>query len=235
MSYLETIKNWYPKAKTAEAVMEKVFKTVKSDLKLKPKQIVFADSVCSDEVNILQTPEIISKTIGTFKMGGLIGYPFAGLSGLNACAHHVPDGGALMLLYGPHIGITRDGKLGQIYRLGQKKPSACCGAASGALAALKIDMINANENIEIDYQMKVVEKLFLDNSDRIQMAAYPMIESTDVMYEFIEKRIDELVAKASFHCKYVILVGVVVINGDKHEGAFYDLRRFNVLDVSKGK
>ncbi|MCD8539389.1 MAG: hypothetical protein LRY55_06200, partial [Leadbetterella sp.] len=70
--------------------------------------------------------------LGPFKMGGLNGYPFAGITGMNAFAHHVPEDGAVIVFYAPHIGITAEGNIGEISRIGQSRNSACCGAAKGA-------------------------------------------------------------------------------------------------------
>ena len=49
-------------------------------------------------------------------MGGLDGFPFTGLTGMGAFASHVPDDGAVFVYYGPHIGITKDGVIGEIHR-----------------------------------------------------------------------------------------------------------------------
>jgi hypothetical protein len=58
------------------------------------------------------------------------------MTGMGAFASHVPDCGAVFIYYGPHIGITKSGAIGEIYRLGQAHNSGCCGAAKGALAKL---------------------------------------------------------------------------------------------------
>lgn len=40
---------------------------------------------------------------------------------MGAFASHVPDEGAVSIYYGPHIGITQNGTIGEIHRLGQTK------------------------------------------------------------------------------------------------------------------
>lgn len=51
-------------------------------------------------------------------IGGLGGIPFAGKTGFQAFASHVPDGGNLLILFGPHVGIDKLGKLGFVERRG---------------------------------------------------------------------------------------------------------------------
>lgn len=38
---------------------------------------------------------------------------------MNAFAHHVPEDGAVIIFYAPHIGVTKDGTIGEIGRIGQ--------------------------------------------------------------------------------------------------------------------
>lgn len=54
------------------------------------------------------------------------------------------------------------------------------------------------------------------------------------MYEAIEERINYLVDNTSYKCRYVILMGAILINGDQEMGSFCALRRFEVMDVSTG-
>jgi hypothetical protein len=39
---------------------------------------MLADSVCSDDLNIIQYPARTQEFLGPFKMGGLDGFPFIG-------------------------------------------------------------------------------------------------------------------------------------------------------------
>ena len=54
----------------------------------------------------------------------------------------------------------------------------------------------------------------------------------EVMYESIDRRINELVDKTNYNCKYVILVGAILINSDSDMGSFTEIRRFDVLDLN---
>ena len=228
---LAIIHKWYPKAVTTIDSVNKVIDFVEYELDLEPKQVMLADSICSDDVNSIQYPVRTQEFLGPFKMGGLDGFPFTGLTGVGAFASHVPDDGAVFIYYGPHIGITKDGVIGEIHRFGQNKNSGCCGAAKGALAKLINNQIIAGNITELDYQMNTIEQIIYKQKDRILNAATPLYEATEVIYEAIDKRINELVDQTNYNCRYVILVGAVHINSDSDIGSFTQIRRFDVTDL----
>lgn len=228
---LDIIHNWYPKAVTTIDCVNKIIDFVEYELDLEPRQVMLADSVCSDDVNSIQYPTRTQEFLGPFKMGGLDGFPFTGLTGMGAFASHVPDEGAVFIYYGPHIGITKDGTIGEIHRLGQSKNSGCCGAAKGALGKLTNNQITAGNITELDYQMNTIEQILFKEKDRVLNAKTPLFEATEVMYEAIDKRINELVDQTNYNCKYVILVGAILINSDSDMGSFTEVKRFDVIDL----
>jgi hypothetical protein len=137
-----------------------------------------------------------------------------------------------MVYYGPHIGITKDGKIGEIHRVGQSKNSGCCGAAKGALNKLLNNAIVEGHVTEMDYQMNTIEQILLKAKDRITAADIPLYEATEVIYEAIDKRINELVAQTNYKCRYVILMGAILINSDSDMGSFTEARRFDVINLA---
>jgi hypothetical protein len=70
--------------------------------------------------------------------------------------------------------------------------------------------------------------------DRIARAVNPLLEATDVMYEAIEARINLHAEKTQYPCRYLILMGGVLINGDHDMGSFNDCRRFESRDLRNG-
>lgn len=228
---LEIVHQWYPKAMTTIDCVNKVIDFVESELDLEPKQVMLADSICSDDVNSIQYPARTQEFLGPFKMGGLDGYPFTGLTGMAAFASHVPDDGAVFIYYGPHIGVTKTGTIGEIHRLGQHKNSGCCGAAKGALGKLLNDQIIAGNVTELDYQMNTIEQILLKQKNRVLTASSPLFEATEVIYEAIDQRLNELVELTSYNCKYVILLGSILINSDSDMGSFTQIRRFDVINL----
>lgn len=228
---LDIIHKWYPKAVTTIDSVNKIIDFVEYELDLEPKQVMLADSICADDVNAIQYPARTQEFLGPFKMGGLDGFPFTGLTGMGAFASHVPDDGAVFIYYGPHIGITKDGVIGEIHRFGQAKNSGCCGAAKGALAKLTNNQIVAGNITELDYQMNTIEQILFNDKDRVLNAKMPLYEATEVIYDATDKRINELVEKTNYNCKYVILVGAILINSDSDMGSFTEIRRFDVIDL----
>jgi hypothetical protein len=232
---LKIIRKYYPNAITTIDSVNKLIDFVEEKLDLEPSKIMIADSVCSDDVNSIQYPARVSEFLGPFKMGGLDGFPFTGLTGMGAYAGHVPDNGAVFIYYGPHIGITKTGAIGEIHRFGQSKNSGCCGAAKGALGKLLNNEIIEGHITEIDYQMNTIEQILLKQKDRIINAEIPLYEATEVIYEAIDQRINELVAKTTYRCRYVILLGAILINSDSDMGSYTTSKRFDVIDLSTGE
>lgn len=228
---LEIIRKYYPNALTTIDTVNKIIDFVENELELETEQIMMADSICSDDVNSIQYPVRSREFLGPFKMGGLDGFPFTGLTGMGAFASHVPDNGAVFVYYGPHIGISKDGTIGQIQRFGQNQKSDCCGAAKGALSKLLNNDIEAGKITEMDYQMNTIEQIIYAQKDRIINATLPLHETTEVIYEAIDKRIQELVKATRYNCRYVILMGVILINSDIEIGSFSSARRFDIIHL----
>jgi hypothetical protein len=229
---LAIIHKWYPHAITTIDSVNRIIDYVEYELDLEPKQVMLADSICSDDVNSVQYPVRAQEFLGPFKMGGLDGFPFAGLTGMGAFASHVPDEGAVFIYYGPHIGVTKDGAIGEIHRIGQSKNSSCCGAAKGALNKLINNLIVKGCVTELDYQMNTIEQILFNEKERVLNAKTPLFEATEVIYEAIDKRINELVEKTNYNCKYIILVGAILINSDSDMGSFTQVRRFDTINLS---
>jgi hypothetical protein len=229
--YLAKVRRYYPTAERSQKLAELLLKDILLRTRLKPNQVLAAYSVCSDDVNSMQFPDPTKSLLGPFNLGGLDGYPFTGLTGMGAFAHHVPDEGAVLIFYAPHIGVSADGKLGEIKRVGQSHNSSCCGAAKGALDKLTKKQIFRGDTYTADYQMNSIEQLFLAHEDRIKKAQFPIREATEVMYEAIDQRINALVAQTKFHGKYLILAGGIFINGDGKENSFGVYKRYDVVKL----
>jgi hypothetical protein len=232
---LDIIRQHYPNAVTTIDSVNQLIDFVEGELDLEPAQLMLADSICSDDVNSIQYPARAHEFLGPFKMGGLDGFPFTGLTGMGAFASHVPDEGAVFVYYGPHIGVSKSGTLGEIHRFGQHQNTGCCGAARGALGKLLNDAIEPGKITELDYQMNTLEQILLREKSRIMAAALPLKEATEVIYEAIDRRIEELVAATKYNCKYVILMGAILINSDSDMGSFTSTKKFVVIDLMRGE
>ncbi|MBX3242211.1 MAG: hypothetical protein KIT80_14570 [Chitinophagaceae bacterium] len=233
--HLEVVRKWYPAALTSIDTVNRLLDTIEKHLGLKPNQLMHADSLCCDDVNAIQYPPRALEMLGPFHLGGLNGFPFAGITGMNAFAHHVPEDGAVIVFYAPHIGITKDGTIGEISRIGQRFNSACCGAAKGALGKLVDGKIIDGNVSSLDFQMNTIEQIFLHQKERILNAKNQIFEATEVMYEAINDRIEVLVKETHYPCKHILLVGAIFINGDKDMGSFCQYKKFDCLNLETGE
>lgn len=120
-------------------------------------------------------------------------------------------------------------------RVGQSKPSGCCGAARAALKALETDAIKEGHITELDYQQNTIEQILFRRRERILSAADRLREATEVVYEAIDERIATLAAQTTYRCRYLVLVGAILINGDHDMGSFTEPRRFTVRDLATNK
>ena len=92
---------------------------------------LLATSCCPDEIN--RDLDADSLPIGrAFSMGGLAGFPAVGATGVKALAHHVPEGGCVLVICASHVGIDAAGAVGRIRRHGMREGSSACGSAVAA-------------------------------------------------------------------------------------------------------
>jgi hypothetical protein len=232
---LDIIRRHYANALSTHDTVDAFLDLMHRRLSIEPGKIMLADSICSDDLNTIEYPRRAYKMLGPFKLGGLDGFPFAGLTGMSAFAHHVPLDGAVFVFYGPHIGVSKDGDTGVIVRPGQTNHSACCGAIRAAIDKMTSGRIMPGELTELDYQQNTIEQLLLPHRDRIASARCGMAESTEVMYTAIEERIDLLVARTDYPCRYLVIMGGVLINSDYDAGSFCSFRRLVCTDLTTGQ
>merc|ERR1711939_122489 len=110
-----------------------------------------------------------------FPLGGISGVPFVGKTGFKAFSQHAPDGGNIFLMYGPHISVDKDGRIGQYTR---QRPvfidayNQCCAGR-----------LEDNSDDEQDMQQSWLrERLAAVRSD-IQQANEPMASLAVHMFE----------------------------------------------------
>ena len=133
-----TMARYYPGALGSQTIDRLVADTL-GRKGYSPGNTILATSTCSDEVNY-KSKEMIdlmaTRWGENFALGGLAGVPFVGKAGFGAYSHHTPDGGKMLILFAPHVGVGYDGVVGKIQRVSQAEVSTACGAAVGAFKAL---------------------------------------------------------------------------------------------------
>lgn len=227
----EKVLSRYPNAQDGVVLTGRCMEKLTGSHGFDPERTLLATSVCSDE--IIRSATNFRDYMGIvtpFQLGGLAGYPFTGLTGMRAFASHIPDNGGAIFLYGPHIGISSEGRVGFTRRTGQVADSACCGALHASLASFRQEENNFADP-ELDYQLWKLEMELLPDAGRLVGETEPLVAVTDRLYELIDERIVQLleIASKSFVGVKVALVGGVIINTDHGYPDWFDLRKLEVI------
>ncbi|HKK25823.1 MAG TPA: hypothetical protein VJ941_09355, partial [Gracilimonas sp.] len=186
---------------------------------------LWATSVCSDEVNqSLHQLDKYFRAFGPFILGGISGIPFAGKTGFKAFASHIPDNGGAVVIYGPHIGITKDGELGKVNREGQDHTSSCCGSLVAGLTNVKSgNVLNVTHD---DYQQGQVNKVIIENFDDIENSDNDIIATTNVAFKQIKRELTDIISGSleSLDGKPLLMIGGVIINTDWDQEDLFEVR-----------
>lgn len=176
-----------------------------------------ATSLCCDEVNRVLEKDFSAHYTDNFSMGGLAGFPFGGVTSFGAMAHHIPDGGSCLIVYGPHVGLDSDGNVGVVNRRGRAAPGACCGSACAALG--HVGCVHKGEAKAVDakvfedpveHQQALVGTLLMPYAERLVKAAEPMVELPLALYDAQNKMMDQIVAAG---CQEVAGDGKIALLG----------------------
>lgn len=137
---------------TNSALVSKVRRALRNyyrgyDYDYDESKMLLATSLCCDEVNRPLEHELTKAYGDNFNLGGLAGFPSAGITGVKAMSAHIPDddGGSCLIVYAPHVGIDSNLQFGKLNRRGMRPTtgsSSCCGSAVAAVNHL----IEENEN-----------------------------------------------------------------------------------------
>jgi len=228
----DTIRAAFPKAVPAHTYADTLLKQLNDKYGILTSQILLGVSTCVDDIIYTKNFHVHSEIKGPFHLGGLAGLPFTGVSGLEAFAHHIPDGGTMLLMIEPHIGISEKGGWGYILRPEQQTGSSCCGALIGTLNQLKKGTKQAIT--EEDYQGGKILELAEQHKKEIMSARNPILELTRITSLEAERQIKEHVLDVTLeHIKYVVIVTGVLINTDYQYTDYQSIDHLMVYDVSK--
>lgn len=224
----------YPNAETGENVTEKYLFFLEKEYRSDLTKMLFATSLCSDDVNISTNfRKVLARP---FTLGGLGGLPYSGITGMVSFAHHIPDGGDAFIFYGPHIGITDNGELGKMKRPGQTRLTNSCGALMLALERLQQKTeVYVPIHSELDYQQVLLEQTVMPYKQRILEAEDPKKEITEIFYEEIHKKLQLLVkiSKKEFQCPRIFLLGGIIINTSPEFNDMVDIRNFQIINTNE--
>jgi hypothetical protein len=196
-----------------------------------------ATSLCCDEVNRPLEDELHKSFGDHFNMGGLAGFPFGGVTSFGAMAHHIPDGGSCLVVYGPHVGIDSSGKVGTVDRRGRNKGGSCCGSAVAAAMYVN-SVMKGGEKAKmptdaLDAQQVYVGAALLPHGERLEEANEPMAELPHAMFEAQDELMQKIIARGCQEVagrgKIAVLGGIQINTPDGLSDYFLPLR-FELLN-----
>jgi len=163
-----------------------------------------------------------------FNLSGLAGYPTAGLTGFAAYNSHVPEGGNLFIVYGPHIGVSDDETFGRVRRRGMANDSTCCGALISFLGKIQNSRNYFVMRDPLDADMNILEEALLPGASHVLDSKDPLHEVTELAVEVIDKQFRRII-KLSGYKGRVALLGGVVINTPHPADDWFAPRRADIL------
>jgi hypothetical protein len=158
---------------------------------------------------------------GFFYLGGLMGFPTGGVTGLMAASHHVPHtkSSNMIIVYGPHIGVTASGEFGKVHRRGQDHDSSDCGALVGFLNAYikdtKPGKMYRPAKHHLNLENANLQEKFLPHMKEVLSSANPIVKLTKTAYRLIEDDVRAIISEArgEMHDMKVMLIGAIFVNG----------------------
>lgn len=226
-----TVQRFYPNAIPMSTLQDNVCHNVREQGG-DGDHTIWATSLCSDEVtNSFHYFTEQMAGPGPFILGGITGLPFAGVTGLKAFLSHVPTGGKAMIVYGPHIGITKEGVLGKVSRKNREGHSTCCGSITAAVDSLHVHTSGVKDD-PLDYQQSRVTQHLHNHRDDILSATSPIKAATDHAFDAIERKLERLLDKvlSEFPGIQLVLVGGIEINTDWDQEDYFDLKTYRWIE-----
>lgn len=214
INVIEAVKATYPGALDNAALAKKVIPALEK-YGYNKKNTLVATSLCCDEVNRELEKEFAKVYGDNFSMGGLAGFPFCGKTSFGAMAHHIPEDGSCLIIYGPHVGIDFDGIVGKVNRRGRHGSGACCGSATAAAGYVKGVKSGAIKPVDVpqsteDAQQVWVSNLLLPHADRLLSAKNEAAELPLCLFKSQDEMMQKIV---SAMCGEVAGVGKIALLG----------------------
>jgi len=233
----------FPHALSNEDLVDRVTGILAEKYNYTNANTFLASSLCCDEVNRdLERDFNRVYHSSCFTMGGLAGFPIGGVTSFAAMAHHIPDGGSCLIVYGPHVGINADGEVGTVERRGRKHSGACCGSACAAAelvtsvrAGKKSQVMPMPEDI-MDISQHFVEQMLQPHSAQLKRAKAKnnlMAEVPRALYHENHKMMSRIVQQAcgevAGNGKIALLGGIQINTPPQYANRFLVLN-FEIRD-----
>ena len=153
---------------------------------------------------------------------------------------HIPDDGYCLIIYGPHVGISKDGTIGKVEREGIELVDNCCGsaiAASGYLQGITDGGAQITTKIQefTDFQQGAVNELILPHGKRLADAENRMLELPYALYDSQDMLMADIVKAGAGGTKAgLALLGGIQINTSPTTLDYFHPLRFDYMN-NKGE
>jgi len=229
------VRSTFPGAISNEELETKVVEVL-DKRGFKGSNTLLATSLCADELARRLEDDFVKVYGNNFNLGGLSGFPFAGNTGFGAMAAHIPDDGYCLVIYGPHVGISKDGTIGKVEREGIELVDNCCGSAIAASNYLKgITDGGAVMTTDLqqftDFQQGAVQELILPHGKRLKAAKNRMLELPYALYDSQDVLVRDIVKRGAGGTKKgLALLGGIQINTGPTSSDYFHPLRFDLMN-----
>lgn len=233
------VKSNFPDALSNEQLATKVVEML-AEKGYSGSNTLLATSLCCDELARRLEDDFVKVYGNNFNLGGLSGFPFAGNTGFGAMSAHIPDDGYCLVIYGPHVGVSKDGTIGKVEREGIELVDNCCGsaiAASNYLQGITEGGATITTKIQefTDFQQGAVQELILPHGKRLTDAENRMLELPYALYESQDLLVRDIVGAGVSGTKSgLALVGGIQINTGPDTPDYFHPLRFDYMN-NKGE
>jgi len=182
---IEKIQQKYQNSISIIDLVHKIIKIFENK-NIEPKHIVPAIALCRDD-SIAPLIYLLKKMQFSehFSMQTLSGFPIFGITSIKAFYHHLhTDCMPGIIVYAPHIGISRDGTFGLLNRSGIMEIGRSCGANHSLIQKWTNNEFGPYEN---DPELSNVSQNLTDFIPRILNAPSPIQELVEVEYTLGKK------------------------------------------------
>lgn len=219
MSWIQAVKGYFPTAVSRQQLFDRANLAL-TKKGLTSNNTLFAECLCRDEINKSAIRQMGRRWGESFNLSGLAGFPISGVTGFSAYANHVPDNGYLFVLFGPHVGVDSEGKIGSIKREGMAGASSSCGSLLHYMSKVTQSSDYFPKFESYDAGQYLVESSLHGEQQKFLKANDPITAITELAFEKIEQNLLDVIARVSPANDIYLLGGILVNSPAEQEDHF---------------
>lgn len=138
------------------------------------------------------------------------------MTSFSTIAHHIPNNGSCLVVYGPHVGIDADGTIGKVKRLGRDTTGPCGSAtAAGGYDKNKINNIPKSKDFDLDDDIEILQQKYTNDAlmpyiERLEESKDPDAEFPVALFDCQDDLMNKIVSAG---CKEVAGEGLIALLG----------------------